>query len=101
MKTPQDIIDEAGVKQFPTDDTKKYLHLDNLVQLQKREAFSAGATFALSTPELWREHWTKFLEWVDKNYVNDTANRNTWFARSDGDIKTTDELFDLYQSTVK
>lgn len=96
MKTTQDIIHEAA-KEYEVD----FSHPEQI----KRDSFTDGATFALSTPELWREHAVKFANWYrDSDYI--PIENGMWVdalyhtQHLSGEF-TTDELFDLYIQHLK
>lgn len=99
--TAQQLINKAAERHYQDAkedylrDDAEYLHRD----------FIAGANYALSTPELWREQWMKFLEWVGNGYWRYSEHSKKWFVEySDNVVEneyTTDELFDIYIQTLK
>lgn len=73
MKTTQDIINEAAKKEAELS-TKK----TNRGEI-RADYFVRGATFALSTPELWREHAHGFLNWIKIEYGGNVSEiDNEW-----------------------
>lgn len=103
MKTPQDIIKEAAIQHAGKySDTGDWTDVSNN-ELKKwaKADFIAGATFALSTPELWREQWKGFVEWVEENYTRDPFEKTEWIHKIERQTVTTDELFDMYQEHLK
>lgn len=94
MKTTQDIINEAAEKRFPRNTKNSPWHYQNKEQVSKQEIFTDGATFALSTPELWREGYKDWAAWLRVHTVADGAPKVIY--KPTMERKTTDELFDLY-----
>lgn len=93
MKTTQDIINEAAEKQANAG-TPFHVRKDAFHWM-----FEQGATFALSTPELWREGYLNWANWLRDNTVADGAPKVIY--KPTMERKTTDELFDLYIQHLK
>lgn len=102
MNTQQLIHEAAKKHSSKTTHSGEFTKVLNTELIRWAEVdFTAGATYALSTPELWREHAIEFTKWIDQKYGNTGAYRDTWFSYEGGGSKTTDELFNLYIQQTK